>query len=156
MTCLGNLRQIQSALMQYAVDNQRKFPQPLVTRISWEQSLKRYLSDTAAYRCKGDGEVYPAVGSSYDWRDTGRDDTTLAGRALGDANRSDAVLAFEALPGWHKRKFMNAVWVDGSAHEMNQNACLADLLRPLRGGSSPPASPALRPNLFFRLLGKVK
>lgn len=136
VTCLGNLRHIHTALLQYAVENQRRYPQPVTTRISWEQSLRPYLSDSAAYRCKGDAEVFPAVGSSYDWRDTGRDDTTMAGRSLADANRQDAVLAFEALPGWHKKNLMNAVWVDGSAHEMDQSGCLSDLLKPLRGGGT--------------------
>ena len=84
-------------------------------------------------RCPGDEEIYPAVGSSYDWRDTGNPDTTLAGRLITKA-RSDAVLAFETLPGWHNLRQMNAVRVDGSALVMESRECLKDLqLSPLIG-----------------------
>jgi hypothetical protein len=77
-------------------------------------------------RCPADEEIFPAVGSSYDWRDTGNPDTTLAGRTLVKA-RSDAVLSFETLPGWHNLRQMCAVRADGSAMVMESRECLKDL-----------------------------
>ena len=82
--------------------------------------------------CPADEEVYPAVGSSYDWRDTGNPDTTLAGQPITKA-RSDAIFAFETLPGWHSKNKINAVRVDGSALSMDEEDCLSDLAcSPLR------------------------
>ena len=66
------------------------------------------------------------------WRDTGRPETTLAGRTITDTNRPDPVLAFEALPGWHVKGRMNAVLLSGSGQSMDQEACLEDLQQPIR------------------------
>ena len=73
------------------------------------------------------------IGSSYDWRDTGLPETTLAGRLITDSKRGDCVLAFEALPGWHTPGRMNAALLDGSASSMEQAKCMEDLYRPIRG-----------------------
>lgn len=132
VACLANLRQIHAGLLQYAADNGKRLPDPFVSQTSWEQSLRKYVTNTDAFRCKADGELYPAVGSSYDWRDTGRPETTMAGRMLTDCERGDAVLALEALPGWHAGGRINAVRMDGSAEPMDQDVCLGDLLLPVR------------------------
>ena len=84
------------------------------------------------FQCPADSEVYPVVGSSFDWRDNGVTNTTMAGRGLRDANRPGAVLAFETLPGWHQSGRMNAVMLDGSAQTMEQENCLSDLQLPIR------------------------
>jgi prepilin-type N-terminal cleavage/methylation domain-containing protein len=136
VACCANLRQIGVALHVYAGDNAGRLPDPGESGISWETSI-RYCN-LNVLRCPADEEVFPAVGSSYDWRDTGNPDTTLAGRTITKA-RSDAVLAFETLPGWHNRKKMNAVRVDGSALIMEERDCLGDLqISPLRGVESEP------------------
>jgi hypothetical protein len=83
------------------------------------------------FACPSDDEVFPSVGSSYDWRDTADPLTTLAGRPITQPIRADAVLAFESLPGWHQRHWMNALLVNGSAQTMNDDVCLGDLEVPV-------------------------
>jgi prepilin-type N-terminal cleavage/methylation domain-containing protein len=139
VACLANLRQVHGGFLQYAADNDKRLPDPAASQCSWEQSLRKYLPAAQVFRCKADDELFPAVGSSYDWRDTGRPDTTLAGRLVTDANRSDAVLALEALPGWHTGGRINAVRLNGSAESMDQDACLGDLLLPIRAPADVPA-----------------
>jgi type II secretory pathway pseudopilin PulG len=131
-TCLSQLRQIGAGLLMYAADNDRRLPDPFELQTSWEQILRRYVSNPETFRCPGDSELYPAIGSSYDWRDTGTPETTLAGKAISDTTRNDCVLAFEALPGWHTRGRMNAVLLDGSASSMDQEPCMADIQSPIR------------------------
>jgi type II secretory pathway pseudopilin PulG len=133
LDCVTRLRQIGVAFNQYADDNRGVLPDPVTNGTSWEQSLARYLgTDGALFHCNADQEIYQAVGSSYDWRDTGDPATTLAGHKITDVNRQCVILAFEALPGWHQRKKMNAVSLDGSALTMDQESCLGDIAAPLR------------------------
>jgi prepilin-type N-terminal cleavage/methylation domain-containing protein len=130
VACCANLRQIGVAFQVYAGDNIGRLPDPTESGISWETAIR--FCNSQVLRCPADDEIFPAVGSSYDWRDTGDPITTLAGRTITKA-RSDAVLAFETLPGWHNRKRMNAVRVDGSALIMEEKDCLGDLqISPLR------------------------
>jgi hypothetical protein len=130
--CLSQLRQIGAGLFHYAADNHHRLPDPFVLQTSWEQLVRRYLSGADAFRCPGDDELFATVGSSYDWRDTGSPDTTLAGRLIEDSVRPDCVLAFEALPAWHARGRMNAVLLNGSAVSMDQELCMADIQEPIR------------------------
>ena len=139
--CISNLRQVFTGFVQYANDNGHRLPDPYVNGVSWEQSLRPYLTDPNAFACGSDAEMFPAVGSSYDWRDTPHADTTMAGRVLTDTSRGEAVLAFEALPGWHAKGMMNAALLNGSAATMDQEHCLADLQKPIRR----PGSAAVRP-----------
>jgi prepilin-type N-terminal cleavage/methylation domain-containing protein len=127
VTCLANLRSIGMAFHLYAEHNSMHLPDPTSTRISWEASLLPYTS-SSVFRCPSDSEVYPALGSSYDWRDTPDPNTSLAGQILLLPQRSTLVLAFEALPGWHGRKLMNVCFLgDGSAHEMDYETAMRDL-----------------------------
>jgi prepilin-type N-terminal cleavage/methylation domain-containing protein len=130
--CLSQLRQISAGLFQYAADNDRRFPDPFALQTSWEQLLRPYLQGSETFHCPGDSELYPTIGSSYDWRDTGSPDTTLAGRRLADSQRGDCVLAFEALPAWHAKGRMNATLLNGSALSMDQELCMSDLQSPIR------------------------
>jgi prepilin-type N-terminal cleavage/methylation domain-containing protein len=131
LACCSNLRQIGVAFHVYASDNAGRLPEPGLSGVSWETAL-RAQQGANWFRCPADEEVFPAVGSSYDWRDTGDPETTLAGRVITKA-RSDAVLAFETLPGWHTKHRMNAVRVDGSAVVMDEADCLGDVQRsPIR------------------------
>ncbi|HEV8293358.1 MAG TPA: prepilin-type N-terminal cleavage/methylation domain-containing protein [Tepidisphaeraceae bacterium] len=130
VACCANLRQIGVAFQVYAGDNLGRLPDPSDTGISWETAIR--FCNSQILRCPADEEVFPAVGSSYDWRDTGNPETTLAGRTMVKA-RSNAVLAFETLPGWHNLRQMNAVRVDGSALIMPEKDCLGDLqISPMR------------------------
>jgi type II secretory pathway pseudopilin PulG len=130
--CIANLRQIGQAFQQYAANNNDKLPDPFLNQVSWEASLKPLLSGDAAFRCPSDSEVGPTVGSSYDWRDTGNPKTTLAGRAMTDCNRGNAVLALDALPGWHEAKCINVVRLDGTASLITDRECFDDLANPIR------------------------
>ena len=136
VSCISHLRQIANGFTQYAADNDHYLPDPFVVERSWEQLLRPYVSSDDAFQCRGDGELFPMIGSSYDWRDTGEYETTLAGRRLNESNRPDCVLAFEALPGWHAAGRMNAALLDGSASSMEQAKCMEDLYKPIRGPSS--------------------
>jgi prepilin-type N-terminal cleavage/methylation domain-containing protein len=111
LACCSNLRQIGVAFHVYATDNGGRLPEPALSGISWETAL-RAQQGAQWFRC-------PA-------------ETTLAGRVITKA-RSDAVLAFETLPGWHSKHQMNAVRVDGSAVVMDEADCLGDLQKsPIR------------------------
>jgi type II secretory pathway pseudopilin PulG len=127
--CVANLRSLGDAFAAYATDNRGRYPDPGRANKSWEQMLMKYYK--GPFNCEGDTELYPAVGSSYDWRDTGRGATTLAGRSIAEVTRPEAVLAFEALPGWHAPRKINVVRVDGAAMTVDDDWCFRDLLNPI-------------------------
>jgi prepilin-type N-terminal cleavage/methylation domain-containing protein len=126
--CLANLHHIALGFQSYALENDARLPDPLLQATTWESMLRKYLRSTQVLRCPADEEVYPSLGSSYDWRDGGEPATSVAGRAI-YACRPDAVLAFDALPGWHRKRMFNIVRVDGSAMSLDEQQCLADLRR---------------------------
>jgi len=129
--CMANLRQIHQAFYQYALDNDKRYPDPQAVGNSWEALLQQYMSGPAAFACPADSEIFPEVGSSYDWRDMPNPITTLAGRPVSAVTRSTAVLAFDTLPGWHEKHVMNAIRIDGSAEELREEDCLGDLRVPV-------------------------
>ena len=124
-TCLAALRHIGQAFNQYAQANRMTFPDPGTAGLSWEQLLSPYFN--GRYQCPADEELFPSLGSSYDWRDTGDIDTSLAGVSQTAVKRPDVVLAFEALSGWHRKGMINVVRLDGAAMTMEEDACYADL-----------------------------
>lgn len=127
--CLVQLRQIALGFQHYAFANGGTFPDPLAADLSWEQTLLQYVSSADVYRCPADNELAESLGTSYDWRDTGDDATTLVGKSLSDA-RPGAVLAYDALPNWHAAQKMNAARVDGSVSSMDLTECLTNLMTP--------------------------
>jgi type II secretory pathway pseudopilin PulG len=131
VACLSHLRTLALAFRQYAQDNSSHLPDPGMTQIPWEHSLIRYCS-ADMFVCPGDDELAPATNSSYDWRDTGIDSTTLAGRGITSSARVDAVLVFDSLPDWHEKSRMNAGLLDGSVRGMTQYECVIDLATPIR------------------------
>src|SRR5260370_2461317 len=74
VTCLSNLHQIATGFTLFAERNGNHLPDPSMTQVSWEASLKPYLK-RGVFKCPADVEMYPSVGSSYDWRDTPNSDT---------------------------------------------------------------------------------
>jgi type II secretory pathway pseudopilin PulG len=130
IACLSNLRQIEAGFKAFALNNGNHFPDPSVTQQSWEASLLPYLK-RSTFKCPADVEIFPSVGSSYDWRDTGVTETTMAGQDISASRRSTLVMVFEALPGWHTKKRINAVFLDGSASQIDYESCLRDLERPI-------------------------
>ncbi|MDB5327072.1 MAG: putative major pilin subunit [Phycisphaerales bacterium] len=130
--CISNLRQIGLAFHQYGMAGDGTLPDPYVNKVSWEASLNPNLSSPEVFLCPSDAEVGPAVGGSYDWRDTGKPETTLAGRSINSVSRQGIVLVFDALPGWHGRERVNAAFLDGSAAQLDMKACFDDLALPIR------------------------
>ena len=128
--CLGTLRQIATAFQLYAADNGSRYPDPATSNRSWEQMLLVYYRG-GTYACPSDVELAPALGSSYDWRDTGDPATTMAGRSVADLRRTESVLAFEALPGWHRKLRVNVIRLDSAAETIDDQALIADLRQPL-------------------------
>jgi prepilin-type N-terminal cleavage/methylation domain-containing protein len=128
--CIANLRRISSALQAYTLDNDGRFPDPGVADKSWEQMIQKY--NPGPLQCPSDSELFPAVGSSYDWRDTGKPSTTMAGHTIADMRRADAILVFEALSGWHNKGYINVVRIDGSAQTIDDQSCFQDLQTPVR------------------------
>lgn len=125
--CISNLHNISMAFTQYTMDNEGRFPTPNAVDRSWESMLQPYLSQKETFHCPADTEVFPVVGSSYDWRDTPDPLTILAGRRLTDITRPDCVLAFDTLPGWHAKHMMNVLRVNGAVGPMVDEQCLLDL-----------------------------
>jgi prepilin-type N-terminal cleavage/methylation domain-containing protein len=138
--CLSNLRQIGLAFSQYTNDSRGRFPDPADSNLSWESSLEPYLHSTRAFCCPTDQEVFSLFGSSYDWRDTGQPETTRAARFVTDPTRSDIILAYESLPGWHAKNQINLVRLDGSAQSVDYEQCLADLATPIQSGTHSPST----------------
>ncbi len=138
-TCLSNLRSLSQAFAFYTVDNTGHYPDPASNNMAWEQSISNFLpppsttSTASVFHCPADQEIYPAVNSSYDWRDTGVPATTLAGRSVTDVTRENAILVFDVLPGWHAPKMINVSLMTGSAYSDTQSDWLGDLNTPLRG-----------------------
>ncbi len=131
VTCLANLRSIGIAFHLYADHYGGHLPDPSTTHLSWEASLLPFGA-TGMFKCPSDSEMYPVLGSSYDWRDTPDPNTSMAGRDILAAERSNMVLAFELLPGWHSKKRMNVCFLgDGSAHEMDYEQAMRDLDAPV-------------------------
>ena len=137
--CSATLRQIASAFQLYAQDNKLRYPDPGLSNLSWEQMLARYHN--APFACPSDEEVFPALGSSYDWRDTGD------GRSVASISRPDAVLSFEALPGWHGTSRINVARVDGSVATLYEDECFQDLSQSILSGMTAVAKikPRVRP-----------
>ena len=130
--CLNNLRMIHGAFMQYANNNNQRYPSSRSpAKRSWESLLSPYIGPIDAFKCPADTDVFPIVGSSYDWRDTPDDESTLAGKAATGPLRQDRILAFETLPGWHARHKMSVVRLNGRAELLDENQGFVDLTAPV-------------------------
>jgi len=134
--CLNNLRNLTVAFRLYANDHENLLPNPGVSQIPWERSLARYC-DITIFICPADEELAPFTNSSYDWRDNGLEDATLAGKPLNTA-RGDTVLVFDALPGWHAVDKINVARVDGSALALPTDDGVTELSRPIKRPPNPP------------------
>jgi len=128
--CLANLRQMTVAFNLFAERNHGILPDPAAAQVSWETLLTPFTQEKRVFACPADAELYPSVGSSYDWRDTPDAATTLAGQPITSPGRSSLILVFESLPGWHGRDRICAARLDGSASEMNYAECMRDLSTP--------------------------
>ena len=131
-SCYANLRSIGIALQSYATDSGGYLPYTQGSP-QWEHLMLSYIT-RKTFACPADDELYPSLGSSYDWRDLGDPaitPTSLAGRHLATVSRLDLALAFEALPGWHRPNYTIVVLVDNSVVSMDQNCLVNNLLLPV-------------------------
>lgn len=136
-TCVSNLHQIAVAFHVYAGDNWGRLPDPGAADETWETVMWPYLRMSDVFRCPSDEEVFPAFGSSYDWRDTGDPLTTLAGRPLSEATARNCVLVFDSLPHWHTKGKMNVAFTDASACAVDVGTGLEDLMQPVSKHKKP-------------------
>jgi hypothetical protein len=126
--CAANLHSIGVAFSSYAVDNNDFFP-PATTKAQWEDLLRAYVHRNV-FRCPADSEIFDALGSSYDWRDTGNSWTTLAGRSQAQISRQNVSIAYDALPGWHAPGKVHVLLNDQSVQLVEQDLFFKELQRP--------------------------
>ncbi|HEY8749006.1 MAG TPA: hypothetical protein VIM11_13575, partial [Tepidisphaeraceae bacterium] len=132
LVCLSNLKAIHSAFMTYASYNNERFPPSRdVAKRNWEGLISPYIGPTHAFQCPADSDIFPNVGSSYDWRDQPDQATSLAGKSAAGPLRPDRILAFETLPGWHGRHKISVVHLNGRAEPLDENQCFSDLDKPV-------------------------
>jgi len=125
--CAANLHNIGLAFTYYAHDYQDSFPVP-TPDAQWEDLLRAYVP-RSTFHCSADNELFAALSSSYDWRDTGSPQTTLAGKLAMQVNHTDVALAFDALPGWHEKGTVQVLHVDNAVDMMSQAAFFKNLQR---------------------------
>jgi hypothetical protein len=123
--CAANLHTIGVALAAYAADYDDNYPVP-TPAAQWEELLRRYVH-RKTFCCPGDQELFPQLGSSYDWRDTGNSITTLVGKSRLQVGRADTAVVFDALPGWHGKDQIQLLQADMAVRLVGQDAFFADL-----------------------------
>src|SRR5579859_307089 len=136
--CLANLKQIHNAFMHYANDYNGRFPPSRnVAGKNWESLLSPYIGPVHAFECPADSDIFPNIGSSYDWRDVPEDANTLAGKSATGPLRQDRIIAFDTLPGWHGRHKISVVRLNGKAEAIDETQWFDDLDSPVRIQASP-------------------
>ncbi|MFN6018474.1 MAG: type II secretion system protein [Verrucomicrobiota bacterium] len=119
--CIGQLRNIGSALQSYLQDHQQKLPDIAAGRISktdetpvLETVLKPYLENEGAFKCPQDTELHAKSGSSYLWNNTqsGRHITQLS--FFGIENRPDKIPLVTDKESWHPNG-VNVLYADSSS-----------------------------------------
>ena len=116
--CLSNLRQLALGFQMYASEHDGKLPSEEF-EMMWEELLDPYVGDSRVYICPADADAAILnAGISYAGRDTlAVDDpaSSLSGRNLGTISRSDLILVFDSIPGWHNETMIQAAAVDSSS-----------------------------------------
>jgi type II secretory pathway pseudopilin PulG len=125
--CAANLRSIGIAFSMYASDYKDSYPIP-TPEAQWEDLLRPYVA-RATFHCPADDELFAALDSSYDWRDTGDAKTTLAGRLSMLISATDLALAFDALPEWHQKGSIQVLHVNQSVDLMSVPSFFQDIRR---------------------------
>jgi type II secretory pathway pseudopilin PulG len=125
--CSANLHSIGIAFSLYSQEYQNSYPIP-TPEAQWEDQLRPY-TPRATFCCPGDAELFSALSSSYDWRDTGNPNTTLAGRTTLQVSHSDVALAFDALPDWHQKSSIQVLRANESVELMSVPSFFLDIQR---------------------------
>src|SRR6185369_4182357 len=108
------------------VHDYRLYPDPDSLKTSPTMTWEGVLADAGyvgrdpdIFRCPADSFSFPAINSSYDWRDTGNPATTLAGHPFNDTKRGNFALAYDVAIGFHDRGRVNVVRLEGNALAMD-------------------------------------
>jgi hypothetical protein len=125
--CASNLRALGVAFNLFVQDNHDTFPLPTAEN-QWEDLLRPY-TPRATFRCAADSELFNALSSSYDWRDTGNPKTTLAGASVLRIAHSNLTLAFDALPDWHRKNTIQVLHVSNAVDLVDTPAFMKDMQR---------------------------
>jgi hypothetical protein len=125
--CAANLHSIGIAFTLYAQDYRDSYP-IATPDAQWEDLLRTY-TPRATFHCAADSELFAALSSSYDWRDTGNPNTTLAGLLTIQVSHSDLSLAFDALPEWHQKGRIQVLRVNQSVELMALSSFFQDMQR---------------------------
>jgi len=125
--CASNLHAIGHAFDYYIQTYQGVFPTPTPTA-QWEDLLREFIP-RSTFSCPADDELFTSLGSSYDWRDTGNPETTLAGRHMMSVTRSGVSLAYDALPGWHSPLKVQVLKLGGDIELMSNRDFFLELQR---------------------------
>ena len=123
--CVANLHAIGNAMNLYLSDYGDVYPAPS-PHAQWEDLMRAYIP-RKTFQCAADTELFTALGSSYNWRDTGDPVTTLAGVPAVRVQRTTAALAFDAFPGWHTQGKIQVLKADNSQELMSQSDFFRDL-----------------------------
>lgn len=96
--CLGNLREIGTALELYLGDHNGRFPDIALARAdageeaeTLETVLRPYLDDEEVFHCPADRELFAESGSSYLWNSTQSGRLKTDTSFLGNEDRPDLV-----------------------------------------------------------------
>jgi hypothetical protein len=125
--CAANLRALGIGFSLYLQDYKEVYPCPS-PNVQWED-LMRVYNPRGTFQCPADSELFNALGSSYDWRDTGNPQTTLMGRPAMQVAHSDLCLAFDALPEWHRKNRVQVLHVSAVVELIDTPSFFKDMQR---------------------------
>jgi prepilin-type N-terminal cleavage/methylation domain-containing protein len=114
--CLNNLRQLALGFRLYADLHNDRLPN--TEDNPWFIQIAPHLEmQEDVFFCPAD-PVDADLG--YDWRDDAAalPGAFLAGKKISSLPKTDIVLLFDRLPGWHAHETINAVMVSGSARTL--------------------------------------
>ena len=131
-SCLSNLRQLGSGFHMYAADHRGFLPDEAIES-AWFALLSTYLPGEELYQCPSDADTAElGAGISFDWRDSlavADPASSLAGRNIDVTRKTDLILVFDSIPGWHGRSDVQAATLDTSARRYAYTDFEADLAR---------------------------
>jgi len=125
--CAANLHAMRTAFEYYIQSYKGVYPAP-TPAAQWEDLLREFIP-RSTFSCPADDELFTALGSSYDWRDTGNPETTLAGRQAMTVTRNNVSLAYDALPGWHAAGKVQVLKAGGDIELMGDRDFFQELQR---------------------------
>jgi prepilin-type N-terminal cleavage/methylation domain-containing protein len=133
--CLNNLRQLALGFRLYADLHNDRFPS--TEDKPWFIQIAPHLEmQEDVFFCPAD-PVEEDLG--YDWRDDAAalPGAFLAGKKIGSLPKTDIVLLFDRLPGWHSHDTINAAMVNGSARTLTLDEYEENLLIDVSLGEFP-------------------